>query len=122
VTAPGTGATGASAAIPAAEVAALPMPLHHLDRDGDGRSTARCDAPIGSVSRMGCAEECGAEVWPCGGYDYEADVECEPHPDDLFSVEGDPEAGTYAGPIAVSWQDDTYLWEPAEASSAKADS
>jgi hypothetical protein len=125
-------------AVVSAEAAmALPMPLHQLVRDENGRSRAACDAPVGSVCRMGCAEDCGAEVWPCGGYDYEADRECEPHPmgdvgecnvvlylnaenpDDLFSVEGDPDARTYSGPIQVAWENDTYVWEPAEGSGTR---
>jgi hypothetical protein len=123
--------------VPAEVVATLPMPVHRLTRDADGRSAAHCDAPSGAVCRMACAESCGAEVWPCGGYDYDADAECEPHPmrdmgecnvvlylnqenpDDLFTVEGDPDARTYVGPIRVSWGDDVYLWEPAEPTAAK---
>lgn len=48
-----------------AEVAsALPMPPHWIK---DGRVV--CDAPELSICRLHCVEDCGSEVWPCGGYD-----------------------------------------------------
>lgn len=135
--------TVAYALIPAEDAQSLPMPLHRLDRDQpdeDGipaRPVAVCTAPEGAACRLVCAEDCGAEWWPCGGYgyDYDADEEREPHPmrdgrycnvveylneenaDDLLDEgwAGDAEACGYAGPISVRWSDGdkTYLWQPA---------
>lgn len=141
-------AKDASALVPAEVAQSMPLPLHRLDRDAadeDGfpaRPVAVCTASHGAVCRLVCAEDCGAEVWPCGGYDYEADEERDAHPmrdggycnvveylngdnpDDLLDEDwiGDASARGYAGPISVRWSsgDETYLWQPAPA--AKADS
>lgn len=137
--------SGTSVLIPAEVAQSLPMPLHRLDRDQpdeDGipaRPVAVCTAPEGAVCRLVCAEDCGAEAWPCGGYDYDAGEELEPHPmrdggycnaaeylngddaDDLADDGwvGDPAAKGYAGPISVRWSgaDETYLWQPAPSAS-----
>lgn len=123
---------GAYVLVPAEVAKGLPIPSHLLSRD-EWRAEAICDAPDGSVCRLLCAEDCGAESWPCGGYDYENDEEREPHPmrdggycNAVLFLNGngdatecavdqdDPTARTYTGRINVSWSgaDETYLWEP----------
>lgn len=112
-----------------AEAVAMTMPLHSLTRDEDGRPTVACSASEGAKCRLVCAEDCGAEAWPCGGYDSETDAEKEPHPmrDGGYCIvtlflEEDPDGCAvavdapalrrYSGPIRVSWDDDYYVWEP----------
>ena len=114
--------------LPAAEAAALPWAVHHLTRDEYGEATATCDAPEGAKCRLTCAEDCGAETWPCGAWDDDdqqhAMTDCgECHvvlylngncdASEYFTVEGDPLADTYVGPVTVTWDGEVYLWEPA---------
>ena len=110
----------------AEEVQRLPMPLHALARDEDGRATATCSAPIGSVCRLVCAESCDAESWPCGRYDDDPDEQAHPMRDDgechvVLFLQDDPDGCAmsfvddyeYVGAITVEWNGDYYTWTAA---------
>jgi len=100
------------------------MPLHRVTWTidaGDGvLGEFTCDAPPLSACRLVCAEDCGAEQWPCGGgeVDYHRmrdGGECQVV---LFLDGGardsyDPDAPTMpvrSGPVEVRWLDDYYAW------------
>lgn len=114
-----------------AEARAKPMPLHHIEWDVGTVTTATftCDAPEGSLCRLTCAEDCGAETWPCGrddewdrgGHDMIDAGHCQVLPwleavdwDETFE-DGAPDRPhphnhlPYAD-IAVRWDGDGYVW------------
>jgi hypothetical protein len=109
--------------VSSAEAVALVMPPHHVEWPEDGNPTFTCTAEVGARCRLACAEECGAEEWPCGRYD-EDDQEQAAHPMQdsgechvvLFLDSDDHwEQDRYSGPIKVTWDGDHYDWEPADA-------
>ena len=112
----------------------LPLPPHRIERDSEGYGRVVCEGEPLSRCRLICAEDCGAEWWPCGGDD-DPTVDETYHrmrdggychvveylSNDLAGLCADdqsPVAHTYAGPISVEWDsgDETYIWEPLNAS------
>ena len=85
-------------------------------------ATFTCDAPEGADCRLVCAEECGADFWPCHSYDEDGDNEREHRRVDggsclavdcLKNEEGPdsydreaPRAPLRSGPIVVRWTGD----------------
>jgi hypothetical protein len=115
--------SGAYAAIAADAAAALPMPLHHMEwPEEESRPRFTCSAEAGSRCRLVCAEDCGAEEWPCGRWDYDLDAERqEAHPmrDDgechvvlFLDMDEHDYCDRYSGLIKVRWEGDFYSWEP----------
>ena len=111
-------------AYPAAEAIKLPMPLHHIEwTEDESRPRFTCAAGVGAKCRLVCAEECGAESWPCGRWDYDLDQERdEAHPmrDDgechvalFLDMDECDYSERHTGPITVWWEGDFYSWEPA---------
>jgi hypothetical protein len=117
----------------------LPMPLHQLDVDDDGHARWTCDAPEGSRCRLVCAEDCGAEQWPCNSYDDQGEEIQPAHPmrdsgechvvlflglgDPMESYEGGEEPfDLRSGPVKAEWEGDYYGWEyePAKARTVEA--
>lgn len=118
--------SGASVTVPADEAVALPMPLHHMVwPEEEARPRFTCTADVGSKCRLVCNEDCGAEQWPCGRWDYDLDQErAEAHPmrDDgechvvlFLDMDEHDYADRYTGRIKVRWEGDSYSWEPAAA-------
>jgi hypothetical protein len=112
----------AAALVASAEAVALAMPLHHVEWPEDERPRFTCDAPSGSKCRLSCAEDCGAEEWPCSGWDDDKDAPTPDHPMTdsgechvVLYLEDDDgwwEQDRYSGPIKVTWDGDHYDWEP----------
>jgi hypothetical protein len=106
-----------------AEAVAMTMPLHHVEWPEDGNPTFTCDAPVGSPCRLECAENCGAEEWPCNTWDEDADEPGRAHDMTdagechvvLFLDNDDhSDQDRYSGPITVEWAGDYYEWEKAD--------
>jgi len=98
------------------------MPLHWIDwrvSDGSVRAAFSCFAPPMSRCRLECAEDCGAEGWPCG-YDQDHRMrdsgECHAllFLDQVYAEESyDPDAApvpVHDGLVQVRWDGDCYVW------------
>lgn len=94
------------------------------------RGELTCVADVGGFCRLSCAEECGAESWPCVSWDDDgprehAMVDCGHCHALLFmedlnaeeSYDG-PSRVAVSGPVLIEWTGDTYVWRyPSEVES-----
>lgn len=118
--------------VASADAVDMPMPLHQLTMNDAGQPHWTCDAPFGSRCRLSCAEDCGAEQWPCNSYDDEGEEIKPAHPmedsggchvvlyleqgEPMESYEGDDlgPSGLRSGLVNVVWEGDYYGWTYAE--------
>jgi hypothetical protein len=88
-----------------------------------------CEAPEGDICRLACAEECGAEAWPCftyndDGSEREHDMKGGGHCNAVLFIEQDSLEVSHghgseplrSGPVNVWFDGDSYLWKYAAVS------
>lgn len=108
--------------VPAEQAIKQPMPLHHIEwPEDEARPRFTCSAEVGAKCRLVCAEDCGAEEWPCGKWDYDRDEEREAHSMRdagechvvlFLDLDDHDYSERHTGPIKVRWEGDFYSWEP----------